>query len=37
MFFFPADVKYFANVPLTTKLGLKGIIIKQIGTHGLMK
>ena len=37
MFFNPQDIKYFKPVELSTKMGLKGHIKQQLGTHGLMK
>ena len=37
MFFNPTDVKYFKPVDLFTRKGLRGNIIKAIGTHGVMK
>lgn len=37
MFFNPKDVNYFKPVGIFTKKGLRGTILKAVGTHGLMK
>lgn len=37
MFFNPKDVNYFKPVALFTKKGLRGTILKAVGTHGLTK
>ena len=37
MFFNPKDVKYFKQVEIFTKFGMRGHIKDSLGTHGLMK
>jgi len=37
MFFNPKDVNYFKPISLFTKKGLRGTMLKAVGTHGLVK
>mmetsp|Transcript_27312 Transcript_27312/g.24094 ORF Transcript_27312/g.24094 Transcript_27312/m.24094 type:complete len:202 (-) Transcript_27312:65-670(-) len=37
MFFNPEDVKYFQQLEVLTRNGLRGRILESLGTHGLMK
>ena len=37
MFFNPKDVRFFKPIDIFTKSGLRGNIVKAVGTHGVMK
>jgi len=37
MFFDPSDIKYYKPIDIFTKKGLRGNILKALGTHGIMK